>query len=251
MEIWGAAVDDEPRVPSACGASRRARALIERARERLAAARAYRPPERAQLLELPRRDVQSESLEALRQWSLEEDGPLSCTKYARWRARGSSATGAQHDRAALRQLESGARGRRARRSDCESSAIRPPGGEERRQALAASQRAKVVAAVQRFEREHGRRPAGAASSSGGGSSRWSMHRRRAPCTGCSPAGGPRCFRSRVRRCRRRGRRPRTPARRAGRGSSCRSRPPPAARLGRRRRNRRRRAPVRGRWTGRR
>ena len=46
---------------------------------------------------------------------------------------------------------------------------------------------------------------GRASSSAGGSSRWSMHRRRAPCTGCSPAGGPKCFRSRVRRCRRRGR----------------------------------------------
>ena len=91
---------------------------------------------------------------------------------------------------------------------------------------------------------------GRASSSGGGSSRWSMHRRRAPCTGCSPAGGPRCFRSRVRRCRRRGRRPRTPPRRAGRGSSFvrgrRRRP-----TRRRRRNRRRRAPVRGRWTGRR
>ena len=154
MDMWGAAVDEYARAKR-LGRSPRL-ALIERARERLAAARAYRPPEGGQLLELSRRDVQSESLEALRQWSLEEVGPLSCPKYARWRARGSRQptrnTIVRHFGSWNQALAAAGLGARIAR------APRPAGGEERRQAHRREQRAKVAAAVQRFEREHGWRP---------------------------------------------------------------------------------------------
>jgi Homing endonuclease associated repeat len=81
---------------------------------------------------------------------------LSCTKYARWRGRGSG----QPTRSTIvrqfgswnQALAAAGLGARAAR------APRPAGGEERRQAHRREQRAKVVAAVHRFEREHGRRP---------------------------------------------------------------------------------------------
>ena len=246
MEIWGAAVDEYARAKRL--GRRPRRALIERARERLAAARVYRPPERPQLLELPGRDVQSESLAGTP--AVESGGRRSFVvrpKYARWRKRGSGATDAQHDRASVRQLESGPGGRRARRSGCEGFRVRPAARSGGRR-IAASSGRRSWPRCRRFEREHGRRPAGGRVLPVAARVAWSTHRRKAPCTGCSPAGGPRCFRSRVRRCRRLGRRRRTPARPAGRGSGC-LRCHRQRRARSRRRRSRRRALVRGRWTG--
>jgi hypothetical protein len=78
MEVWADAVDELNRVVPR-------REVLEEARNRLASVRAYRPPQRTELLRLPGRDLRTESLDALTAWSQETAGKLSCTDYTRWR----------------------------------------------------------------------------------------------------------------------------------------------------------------------
>jgi hypothetical protein len=149
LEVWASAVDELNRaVPQ--------REVLEAARDRLAEVRAYRPPERTDLLRLPGRDLRTESLDALKAWSRETAGKLACTDYMRWR-RGRA--NAPSRNTIVRQfgswqgaLEAAGIGDRVAR------APRRLGGEAARAARRARQRARVIEAVRMFEREHGRLP---------------------------------------------------------------------------------------------
>ena len=195
LAVWGAAVE-EYAVPAlrACAASR----LIEPAGERLPA-RAHIARRNARNSWSCRDAISIEALEALRHWSRRKRSVVG-TEYTRWRARGSTHRRGTH-RAGIRQLVralAAARDRRRLRASRAGRRRSPPASARR------EQRASLVAAVSGSSaRMEGRR--GRWSSSGGGSRRRCRRRARAPFTGSSPAGGPRCFRSRVRRCRRRGR----------------------------------------------
>jgi HNH endonuclease len=130
--------------------------VLAHAQERLTEVRAYRPPQRPELLRLPGRDLRTESLDALTAWSREAVGKLSCGDYMRWRRGRQNAPGRN---TIVRQfgswhaaLEAAGLGDRIAR------APRRAGGDARRAALREQQRALVVAAVQRFAREHGRWP---------------------------------------------------------------------------------------------
>jgi Homing endonuclease associated repeat len=154
MEIWASAVDELERAARSRRHPRRE--LLERTRERLTEARASHPPRRAELLELPRRDLRSESLVALRTWSREHPGRLSCVEYASWRRR---QRGHPTRDTIVRQFGSWHQALAAAGLDDRAArAPRPAGGEERRAARRVEQRARVVAAVRRFERERGRWP---------------------------------------------------------------------------------------------
>ena len=154
LEIWAAAVDELDRAARLHVHARRP--LLERVRARLAAARAYHPAQRADLLELPRRDLRSESLAALRTWAHEQAGALSCTAYMRWRR---DRPEAPVRNAVVRQFGSWHQALAAAGlGDRAARAPRPAGGRERRRRERDAQRARVVAAVRRFEREHGRLP---------------------------------------------------------------------------------------------
>ncbi len=148
MDAWAAAVDEVNR-PSP------QREVLDAARERLAAVRAYQP-QRTALLQLPGRDLRQESLDALIAWSCGTARKLACTDYMRWRLGRAEAPsrntivrqfGTWH--AALEAA--GLRDRAAR-------APRPIGGEVRRAVRRTRQRERVIAAVRAFEREHGRLP---------------------------------------------------------------------------------------------
>jgi hypothetical protein len=154
LEIWATAVDELGRAARLHVHPRRE--LLQRARERLAAARAYQPAERADLLELPRRDLRSESLAALRTWAHEQAGALGCTNYMRWRR---DQPDAPHRNTIVRQFGTWHRALAvAGLGDRAARAPRAAGGQERRRRARDAQRARVVAAVRRFEREHGRLP---------------------------------------------------------------------------------------------
>ena len=149
LDVWGDAVDELNRVVPC-------RDVLEQAKEQLASVRAYRPPERAQLLQLPRRDLSAESLDALTAWSRETSGKLSCTDYARWR-RGRPDAPARST--VVRQFGSwhGAL-LAAGLGDRVARARRRVGGEAGRAARRERQRARVIGAVRTFEREFGRLP---------------------------------------------------------------------------------------------
>ena len=154
MEIWATAVDE------LCDAKRVGRRprrhVLDAARARLAAARVYRPPERLELLQLPRRDIRAASLEALRTWSRECTGALSCTAYSRWRAERrehpTRNTIVRHFGGWHAALAAAGLGDRVAR------APRRTGGGARREARRRVQRERVLDAVRRFERECGRLP---------------------------------------------------------------------------------------------
>jgi hypothetical protein len=149
LEVWARAVDELNRVVPR-------REVLEEARDRLARVRAYRPPERTDLLRLPGRDLRTESLDALKAWSRATAGKLACTDYMRWRQGRAQAPSRN---TIVRQfagwqaaLEAAGVGERMAR------APRRLGGEAARAARRASQRARVIEAVRAYEREHGRLP---------------------------------------------------------------------------------------------
>jgi hypothetical protein len=159
LAVWGDAVEELNRA-ARCGVRPRREAL-ESAGEHLRALRAYRPPVRPELLQLPRRDLKAEALAALREWSRASAGKLSATDYMRWRR--------EHPHAPARNTIARAFGswygalaaagvqERAAASP-ETVEARRRGGEVRRDARRREQRARLVAAVRRFERENGRSP---------------------------------------------------------------------------------------------
>ena len=154
LDVWSRAVDEVSRGTTP-GVMARTH-VIERLRDRLAQVRAYRPPERPELLQLTGRDIGHESLAALRAWSRMAAGPLSCVEYMRWR-RGQP--DAPHRNTIVRHFGSwhGAL-TVAGLGDRIARAPRPIGGEERRRDRRVAQQARVLAAVRRFELEHGRVP---------------------------------------------------------------------------------------------
>jgi hypothetical protein len=109
------------------------------------------------LLELPGRDIRAESLAALRAWSDESAGPLSCLAYSAWRRqrhghppRNTIAKTFGNWHAAMEAA--GLADRAARQVP------RRVGGEAARRVRREAQRARVIEAVRRFEAEHGRLP---------------------------------------------------------------------------------------------
>jgi hypothetical protein len=159
FDVWASAVDELERGRRVGERPRRQR--LERARQQLAATRAYHPPERAELLTLPQRDLRSESIAALRQWSREAAGRLSVTGYTRWRRAHPEAphrnTIAREFGSWHRSLEAAGLSDRAALSP-QVVESRVSGGAARRRRVRARQRERVVAAVRRFERDHGRWP---------------------------------------------------------------------------------------------
>jgi hypothetical protein len=154
LDAWGRAVDEWNRA-ARVGVRPRSE-ILENAQEQLAAVRAYQPPQRAELLRLPGRDLRTESLDALRAWSRATAGTLACTDYMRWRR---GRPDAPNRNTIVRQfgswpaaLEAAGLGARIAR------APRRLGGEAARAAQRERRRALVVSAVRRFEREHGRWP---------------------------------------------------------------------------------------------
>jgi hypothetical protein len=83
MEVWGAAVDELNRGARPGVVPRRD--VLEAAGERLREVRAYRPPQRSDLLRLPGRDLNTEALAALSEWSRAVPGKLASTGYMAWR----------------------------------------------------------------------------------------------------------------------------------------------------------------------
>ena len=154
MEIWATAVDE---LCQAKRVGRRPRRdVLERARARLADARVYRSPERPGLLQLPRRDVRAASLEALRDWSRDHTGALSCTAYTHWRA-----VRRDHPTRNTIVRQFGTWHKALAAAGLDDRIARPPrmaGGTERREARRRAQRERVLEAVRRFERERGRLP---------------------------------------------------------------------------------------------
>jgi len=149
LKVWRRAVDELNR-PSP------RREVLEAARDRLAAVRAYRPPPKAELLQLPLRDLRQESLDALKSWSHQTAGGLSCTAYMRWRC---GQTGVPDRNTIVRQFGSWLAALEA--ADLGDRVARPPrpiGGETGRAARREQQRERVIAAVQKYRREHGRLP---------------------------------------------------------------------------------------------
>jgi hypothetical protein len=150
MEVWAVAVDElnDP-APTR-------REVLEAARDRLAAVRAYRPPPHTDLLRLPSRDLGQESIDALIRCGRETAGALSCTNYTRWRRGRDDAptrnTIVRHLGSWPAALEAAGLGDRAAR------APRPIGGEAGRAARRVQQRERVIEAVRAFEREYGRLP---------------------------------------------------------------------------------------------
>jgi hypothetical protein len=149
LEIWSGAVDELNR-------SSPRRDVLVAARDRLAGMRVYQPSTRTELDRLPGRDLRRQSLDALKSWSLQTAGGLSCTAYMSWR-RGQ--TGAPDRNTIVRQFGSwqGALDA-AGFGDRLARAPRPIGGEAGRAARREQQRQRVIAAVQTFRREHGRLP---------------------------------------------------------------------------------------------
>ena len=132
------------------------REILDEARQRLVEVRTYRPPDRSELLRLPRRDLRTESLDALAAWSRETAGKLACGDYMRWR-RGHPTAPTRNT--IVRQfgswsaaLEAAGLGDRVARGP------RRLGGEAGREARREQTRDRVIEAVRRFEREHGRWP---------------------------------------------------------------------------------------------
>jgi hypothetical protein len=151
MEVWALAVDELNR--GARVGVRPRREVIQAAREDLSLLRAYRPPDRRELLRLAGRDRRAEALDALTAWSRDVDEELTSTGYMRWRL---EHPGAPNRNTIVRQfgswygaLEAVGLGDRAARAQ------RPAGGAERRQRRRAEQQERVLAAVRRFESEHG------------------------------------------------------------------------------------------------
>ena len=154
LDVWSLAVDELNRGAMPGVVPRRD--MLERMRDRLAEVRAYRAPERKELLRLSGRDTENESLAALVSWSRVTHGSLACGEYMRWRRDHPESpnrnTIVRHYGSWHGALEAAGLGDRAAR------APRPAGGEARRQQERDAQRARVIAAVRRFKYEHGRLP---------------------------------------------------------------------------------------------
>jgi hypothetical protein len=154
MDVWSLAVDEVNRGAMPGVVPRRD--MLEQMRDRLAEVRTYRDPERPELLRLPGRDTEHESLAALLSWSRVTHGQLACGEYMRWRRDHPEApnrnTIVQHFGSWHGALEAAGLGDRVARTP------RKIGGEERRTDRRNAQRARVVAAVRRFERERGLLP---------------------------------------------------------------------------------------------
>jgi hypothetical protein len=155
METWAMAVEE---LEGARCARRQPRPqVLELAADQLHAMRTYRPSTR-EVLELPRRDVREESLEALRAWAAETSGTLSCVAYSRWRrdrahcpCRNSIVTAFGSWYGAMEAA--GLADRAARRQR-----VRHTGAAARRAERHAEQRARVLDAVRRCQAELGRAP---------------------------------------------------------------------------------------------
>jgi hypothetical protein len=153
LEIWAVAVD-ELRSAHRLGVRPR-KPLMQLAAGKLRASRTYRAATR-ELLELPRRDLRSESIAALRDWAAETPGRLGCGSYTRWRG--------EHPGTPTRNTVATAFGSwhaAMEAADLIDRAVRTKkraGGEAPWAEVRRAKRARVVAAVRRFEAEHGRLP---------------------------------------------------------------------------------------------
>jgi hypothetical protein len=154
LEIWAIAVD-ELRSARRLGLRPR-KQLVQLAAVKLRASRVYRQSTR-ELLDLPRRDLRTESLTALQAWAaVTPRRRLGCGSYMQWRA-GHPGTptrntvaktfGGWHAAMAAAGLID-----RAARTE------KRAGGEARRADQRRVKRERVVTAVRRFETEHGRMP---------------------------------------------------------------------------------------------
>ena len=153
LGIWAVAVDE---LCTSARLGRRPRTAIMRlASDRLRATREYRASTRA-LLQLPKRDVRTESLIALKEWSEQTDSRLACGGYTRWRR--------DHPAAPTRNTVTRAFGTwhaALEAAGLAARAARGPkraGGDAKRREQQNANRARVIASVRRFEAEHGRLP---------------------------------------------------------------------------------------------
>jgi hypothetical protein len=154
LEIWAIAID-ELRSARRLGLRPR-KPLIELAASKLRAARAYRPVKR-ELLELPRRDLRSESITALQEWAAMTPGRLGCGSYVRWRQ---DHPGAPNRNTVARTFgswhaamkEAGLLDRAARRVPTRTRET------AQRRAARENKRERVIEAVRAFEAGHGRPP---------------------------------------------------------------------------------------------